>query len=301
MEFNAREQWFNLPVPYRSNQVSAILPIFLRKHRISNIGGIGLTFFNDETGIVGLQTTGLTLSLAYNLRLSKDDLHHLDFGLQGGFFQRRLSLNNNVQTGNQYSTGVGFDGTLNSGLPIISQSASGNELAAGLMYYFNPDKDFSKSDISADLGLGVYHLLPVNLSLTSETHELPMLINIYGSLSWHTSKRFYIQPHVLSSLQDGNVFLNTGMLVHYIFLDKHTVLIPHKLRIGFYYRHQDAIAPLIGFGNEFYNIGFSYDVSTSLGGQIPGTGSIELSMQISLYTPRNDGSLYLQPRYQLDK
>lgn len=296
---NSRTQWANV-VPYQANQASMILPIYYKKKRISNIAGVGVNFFSNDAGQVNVKTSGFAVSAAYNQPLSRNDLHHIYFGLQGGLIQRSVS-GGNIQTGNQYNSNVGFDASMSSGVPNITANVSGLNLAGGLSYYFNPDKDNRKSDWSGALGVSAYHLNGVDLSaINGQEDVIETLLNVYGSLTMHVSGRLYIKPHFLWTKQgDANLTI-AGAYANIVVLDNHTMIIPNTIQIGAVYRVQDAFVPMVGIGNEFYKLGLSYDWSASLGKELltQRANTFELSLQIAFYHPNKDESLITQPRYR---
>lgn len=296
---NSRTQWANV-VPYQANQASMILPIYYKKKRVSNIAGVGLNFFSNDAGQVNVKTSGFALSAAYNQPLTRNDLHHLYFGLQGGLIQRSTGTGS-IQTGNQYNSNVGFDESMSSGISSVAANVSGLNLAGGLSYYFNPDKDYRKSDWSGALGVSAYHLNGVDLSVIDGQEDvLETLVNVYGSVTMHLSGRLYVKPHFLWTKQGASNLTIAGAYVNYVILDNHTMIVPNTVQLGAVYRVNDAFVPVVGIGNEFYKLGLSYDWSASLGKALllQRANTFELSLQIAFYHPNKDESLITQPRYR---
>lgn len=119
-----RRQWLGLPRPYETNLAS-----FEYNYDLYN-SGVGIMLSNERLADVGLGTSGVSLSYAYSISLSKDWRFRL--GANGGYFQRSLGLDqlrfgDQIRSGaavsaedlNRFNTGYG---TFGMGLLLFNRS-----------------------------------------------------------------------------------------------------------------------------------------------------------------------------------
>lgn len=280
---NYRTQWKSIVTPYVTSQISLIVPITTKGLNAKHLGGVGLSVYNQKAGGLGYQTLGANLNIGYNLELSS--LHHVSFGLQGGFVQKSLKMDK-MQWGTQFDPGIGgYNPDYNPGqlnLSNIDPSVAFADFAAGAMYYFNPSRDYEEKGFSAYAGFAAYHLSSPNESMVKDQHnKLPMLLKSHAGFEVNLSTKFNISPNVLLATQNSLIQINAGMYFTFLFGDKDARAAPAFALLGGWYRLNDAYIISAGVGNAVYTIGFSYDLNnSSLRYNTQGRGAYEISLKL---------------------
>jgi type IX secretion system PorP/SprF family membrane protein len=277
-----RAQWRSIVVPYVTNQVSMIVPVFGKGSMEKHLGGIGLSVFNDKAGDGNLKTTGANITFAYNL-IGSSETHELTFAVQGGLIQRNIDFNK-LEWGEQFNPYIGFDPTVTPvDLALLNNRKVMADLNAGLMWTFNADKDYLRTGKSAFSGIAVSHMNRPNESMVDGmTSRLPILFKYHGGIEFHTSSKFNISPNLLVMAQNHVYQVNAGTYVSYKMFDSPVgVLANTDVIFGAWYRLKDAFIFNTGIGNEHYTLGFSYDLNSSmLRYDTRGRGAFEISLSV---------------------
>jgi type IX secretion system PorP/SprF family membrane protein len=277
---NSRTQWKSIVTPYVTNQLSFIVPIVQKGIKQRHYGGVGFSIFNQKAGDGKFQTLGANINIGYNLKLSS--LHHVSFGAQGGFVQKSIQLNK-LQWGSQYDQ---FIGGYNQSIPVdindISSSTSFIDFAGGIMYYYNPARDYEEHGFSMYGGIASYHLTKPNESMVVNTvNNIPLLLKAHGGFEVNISKKLNFSPNVYIAMQNKLKQINTGAYLTFLFGDKHAKAVPSFILLGGWYRFKDSYIASLGIGNSVYTLGFSYDLNnTSLRYNTQGKGAYEISLKV---------------------
>lgn len=286
LNLNYRSQWRSIGTPYITSQVSFIYP-FHSKSKGRNWGGLGISVFNDRAGDGNLQATGANFNLAYNVYLSSKQV--VIFGVQGGFIQKNINFGN-LQWGSQYDPFNGFNSYLDN--PAVNNNLLNSsiypDIGAGFLYYYNADRQAEETGVSAFAGASAYHLNQPNESLVQgQESSLPMLIKAHGGIIWGLSHKVNLSPNVLFALQNSVYQVNSGLYITYMFAPQTSVIGPTDFITGAWYRLDDSFIFLGGFGNDYYTLGFSYDLnSSSLRTNTRGRGAYEISLKITKPHPK---------------
>jgi len=260
-----RTQWRSITIPYVTSQMSLIKPLYSKGVKKNHYGGVGLSFYNDKAGDGNLKTLGVMGSAAYNLTLSALGYHFLSFGMQGGFVQKQLDFTN-LEWGEQFNPYVGFDPSIPPTSTNVLPRSIVPDANAGVMYYYNGGKNYLYKGFSAYSGVSVYHLMKPDESIvTSIKSRAPRLYKYHGGVEVHVTQKLNISPNVLFLYQDKNNQFNGGVYLTYQMIDKHAsnLLSKSELILGGWYRLGDAFIFLAGVENDYYTIGFSYDMNSS--------------------------------------
>ena len=284
-----RTQWRTITIPYVTSQMSLIKPLYSKGVRKNHYGGVGISFYNDKAGDGNLKTLGVMGSAAYNLSLSAMGYHFISFGLQGGFVQKQLDFTN-LEWGEQFNPYVGFDPSI----PVSDQDILPTTLMpdanAGVMYYYNGGKNYLYKGFSMYSGVAVYHLLEPDESIVRNyVSKAPRLYKFHGGFEVHATDKLNVSPNVLFLYQGLNMQFNGGLYLTYEMIEKHSsnLLKKSELILGGWYRLGDSFIFLAGVENDYYTIGFSYDMnSSSLGSAVnldgQGIGSRVSAYEVSL-------------------
>ena len=114
---NYRDQWRSISMPYKTFAFSADASLLTRK-LVSGFLGAGISFVSDNAGDSKLGVNQINLSLAYHVRVAKNNF--VSAGIQSGVAQRSIRLDN-LTWDNQYD-GNNYNPDLPSNEPIISNN-----------------------------------------------------------------------------------------------------------------------------------------------------------------------------------
>jgi type IX secretion system PorP/SprF family membrane protein len=297
---NYRSQWGSVlggSSAFNTFQTSFIKPIHKGEVVERHIGGLGASVFSSAAGDGRLRTSGVNLNGAYNIQLSKNHSQFLSMGLQIGLVQKQVNFSD-LQWASQYNSFIAdYDPTLPADASGVSDQKMYPDISAGLMYYYNAEKDYESKKASFYLGLAGYHLNMPNESLiTGSVAKLPMTLRGHTGLEFAISKRIHLSPNALVVMQDKFMQINTGAYFTFLFSEGESKIAPAYFILGGWYRLEDSMIASIGFGNNYYNFGFSYDLNNSnLRYSTKNSSAYEISLKIQkpriekirrFYTPR---------------
>lgn len=234
--------------------------------------GFGVVFSNDKAGTGQLRTTTVMGSYAYEVHINRN--YAICAGLQAGLGMKAVNMSSLV-FGDQI---VRNDAP--SSIEVLSQSVNYFDSNTGLLFF---GKKFW-------VGFSAFHLNRPNESLMGvDPARMPI------KYSWHGGYKFLLQGE-----ERGDKTMNTYFtpVVHYYHQEKFDQLAfgcyftKALVNVGFWYRglpgkaykpgytNRDAFAVLIGFANDKFNFGYSYDFTISkLSGNTKGAHEISLSYQ----------------------
>ncbi|MEQ9443105.1 MAG: PorP/SprF family type IX secretion system membrane protein [Cyclobacteriaceae bacterium] len=270
-----RTQWNQLDGGYRSNQVSAVLPIRMDKglQPRGHIGGLGISVHQDQAGPDGsFRNTGGNLTFGYDIPMDVKRTQHLVFGLQTGFGQRSLSPEG-YQWGSTYNAATGqFDGTGNG---LLLNDKTYFDVSGGVLWQYAPDRKdvyYEKSSHygkrlsafeGASIGVAAYHLNTPEMSFFSDGGDaLPVLLKSHGSVVLGVTERLFISGSAVALLQGEANQINVGSFLTYRLTGPQSFT-QTMLRLGGWYRVQDAYVITSELQLPNIHLGVSYDMNTT--------------------------------------
>ncbi len=295
---NSRVQWKSVVTPYTTNQASLIVPIYRSSKKDINLGGIGLSVFQNKAGDIGLTSTGVNLTGAFVLPLNEKN--HILTGVQVGFMQKTIDFSKG-QWGTQFDPVNGFNSTIASGEYNFVASHTYPDVSFGAVYYNNPRRDIRERGQSFYVGYSAYHFNRPNESvIVGQSSALPVLNKFIAGGEYSVTERWNISPNVLVAIQNTSMQINVGLYGTYSLGNADmNGMIPSKLIAGVWYRVKDSYIGSIGFGSKFYTIGFSYDMNSSTlrqNSSAKGAGAYEISIKISSPRIQKIQRVYQTPR-----
>lgn len=292
---NYRTQWSSIIVPYRTSQLSMIVPIYKNDVREHHLGGVGVSLYNDRAGEGNFKTLGVYGTFAYNLALTKDNSQDMAFGGQVGIIQKNIDFTN-LQWGEQFNPLVGFDASYTPTESGFANSTFYPDFNFGAMYYYNPKKEYDAKRVSGFAGGAIYHLNRPNESFKKDsTSRLPMLYKVHAGVEYAVTPRVHIAPNAILFVQNLVNQVNAGMYFTYkmtqtkpgfkgysSYKNKNVSLLENAdVVVGVWHRVGDAFIFSLGLHTEAYTIGFSYDLNTSgLRFLTGGRGAYEFSLTL---------------------
>jgi len=251
INLNYRSQSVDILSIYSTPLLSVIYPLYSEEDGF-HYGGIGFNLINDKVGENGaLQTNGLSGSFGYNLRLQNDN--HLSIGIQTGFYQRRISYDQ-LTSGNQWVTGIGYDANEVVESNLTNDSKSYIDFSAGFIYAKKHGVNTKYS-----LGLSAFHLNQPNQSFYSNKSTIPLKLVLHGNLRLWSAGHFSMTSNGIYSKQSESQVIQAGAITQYI----NDVFFDGAFLIGTWYRVDDAYVFSIGYDDPGFSVGISYDINAS--------------------------------------
>jgi type IX secretion system PorP/SprF family membrane protein len=252
LNMNYRNQWPGLTGTFVTTTVA------YDQHVDGLSGGLGFMVTNDRAGEGTLNTTEASVIYSYQLNVSRN--FSLKAGFQATFLQKRLDWSK-LTFGDQIDPRRGFI------YETQEQQANDNvntvDFSAGVL-------GFSKNFY---FGGAVHHITEPNEALIRPnvsrlprryTGHIGAVIPIGGKYSESS-----ISPNVLYNRQGDFQQINIGL-----YAKKGPII------GGLWYRDRDAFIILIGFENDLFKFGYSYDITISqLGMQTFGSHELSLGLR----------------------
>ena len=278
-----RSQWKSVTIPYKTFAANGSIRL-QRSRKQKNYFGMGLSFFQDQSGDGQLSTINGSFNLAFHVEVAR--YHHLGLGLMSGFGQRKIDAAG-FQWGSQYE-GTAFNANLPTGESFATQSIAYLDFAGGLLWSFDNNSGKIHVDYNeiskGSAGIAIYHFNRPDFSFNQTGEKLHIKYvahaNFMQSLG---SSKFAVQPGFFTYFQGPNKQIYLGSLVRYDLLmeSKYSKSIDKiGASLGAYWRMGDALVinSLFEFGNVA--LGLSYDANLSnLRNVTNGRGGFEVSIR----------------------
>lgn len=274
---NYRNQWASLPGSFVTYSVSADF------NAEEYNSGFGILLTTDKAGSANMKTTDVGALYGYKLQLSKELV--LRTGMQFSYVRRSINYADLV-FGSQLNANTGHTGSSSGENLDGSPSKSYFDFSSGLLLH---DKRFW-------FGFSAHHINQPNQAFNfGESKTLPSKYSVHGGAKLKVVRNEYsndrheftLTPAFLYKFQDTFDQLDLGMYINYnpvVFGLWYRGLPVKRYKKGF--SNHDAIAFLVGFHQDYFTIGYSYDLTVSRLGASTG-GSHEISLSYELDWPVN--------------
>lgn len=291
LHMNHKRQIQSADLVNELTQVSFIFPLKPNGKFERSIGGLGLMAFNEQGGFQGIyQRNSVFLNYAHNLKLGLLTSYLISIGVQAGFETRTLNFGN-LSWPSQYNAFFGRDDTLPIPVTEFNEQQQNMVLNAGVMYYYNPDRNYLLYNYSAFVGISATNLNRPNTSLTIDGEDKPpILLKYNGGIEFKFNKLF-VTPSLLylyvSQIQQFNAGLNIAFVPG---ADQYRAR-GTQLLFGTWYRLRDSFIFMGGIKKNALTVRISYDMNTTL--FVPereinlAQNSMEISIQYSLSKGNN--------------
>jgi type IX secretion system PorP/SprF family membrane protein len=253
---NFRNQWSSImTLPYKTTSVYG--DIQLLKDRMENGWlGAGAVILRDVAGSGNLTSTKIYGSIAYHQLLGYASL--LSLGFNVGYANKHINVSN-LKFPDQFD-GMFFDNKLPTSVNLARNQTGYLDLQAGMNYaYFPTDK------IYLNTGFSVHHINKPRESFFDASSDggvdnrVPRRYIAFLNGSIMVNDQWIINPNVYYTSQAKVSEIVGGANAHYnLSGDGEYLLIG-----GLYYRHNEAVIPMVGLGYKDYIFTFSYDATIS--------------------------------------
>ncbi|HEX7905236.1 MAG TPA: PorP/SprF family type IX secretion system membrane protein [Chitinophagaceae bacterium] len=251
---NYRNQWSSImAVPYKTMSVYGDIQKMTNDDNTGWLGFGGL-ILRDVAGSGNLTSTKIYGSVAYHQMIDAGSLVSLGFNV--GWANKRIDVTN-LKFPDQFD-GHFFDNKLPTAVNLDRNNISYLDLQAGINYAYFPD---GRSYLN--IGVSTMHINKPRESFfdvqSGIENRIPLRHNAFINGSFKLNDQWIINPNVYFSYQAKSTEIVGGVNAHYnLSGDGEKILIG-----GLYYRHQDAVIPMIGIGLKDYTFTFTYDATIS--------------------------------------
>lgn len=249
---NYRSQWSSvMAVPYKT--MSAFGDVQLMKNNEIGWLGVGGVILRDVAGSGNLTSTKIYGSIAYHKMLGYSSL--LSAGFNVGWANKQIN-NTGLKFPDQFD-GKFFDNKLPTSVMLDRNNISYLDIQAGMNYAYFPDEN-----TYFNAGFSAHHVnRPQESFFTSSDVNNRVPVRYIGFLngSFKINNQWLVNPNFYYTRQAGGSELVGGLNAHYnVSGDGQYLLIG-----GLYYRHNEAVIPMIGLGYKDFTATFTYDATIS--------------------------------------
>ena len=248
-----RNQWSSiLSAPYKTMSLFGDAQV-LRNRLENGWLGLGAVILSDVAGSGNLRSTKIYGSLAYHQMLGNSSLLSAGFGV--GWANKRIDQSN-LKFPDQFD-GKFFDAGLPTSVVLTNTSISYLDVQVGMNYAY-----FPMENVYINAGYSLQHVNRPKESFFSDASSDAIISFrhtgfINAILKVH--EKVIINPNVYYSMQAKASELVLGLNANYNL----TEFGEKQLIAGLYYRHNDAVIPMIGFALNNVRFTFSYDATIS--------------------------------------
>ncbi len=265
---NYRKQWANIGNPYKTFSAFGDVQLFADRMENGWIG-IGGALLRDVAGSGNLTSTKAFGSFAYHQAIGLGSL--ISGGFNVGWANKRIDFSK-LTFDNQWN-GKFFDITAPTNETFATNQVSYFSLQAGLNYAYFPNEN-----TYVNVGLSVSNINRPKESFFNTTladNRIAQRFTTFVNGSFRAGPSWILNPNVyVSKMTSAWEIVVGGIAQRDLSGDGNT-----QLLLGAYYRHNDAMVPVLGFQKSGYKFTFSYDVTNSdLKNYNQSRGAYELSI-----------------------
>ncbi|MDB5202579.1 MAG: hypothetical protein JWQ27_1988 [Ferruginibacter sp.] len=248
-----RNQWSSvMSVPFKT--MSAFGDAQLFRDRLENGWlGVGAVVLADEAGSGSLRSTKVYGSIAYHQMLGSSSLLSAGFNL--GWANKRVDQSS-LKFPDQFD-GKFFDNGLPTQVFLANNSVSYFDMQVGMNYAY-----FPQENVYINAGYSIHHVnKPRETFFNNQTNDgiIPMRHIGFVNAILKVNEKVIINPNVYFTTQAKATELTGGMNANYNLSEAGE----RQLIAGLYYRHKDAVIPMLGFETNNLRFTFSYDATIS--------------------------------------
>ncbi len=247
-----RSQWSSLHDPYQTGAVSFDSRIMEKNIASNDKWGIGIHALYDQAGRGIYKNNFIALSTAFHKGLDEDGKQSIGIGFQLAYARNNIDFGK-VSFGSQFNNS-GFDLSIPSGETVKNNAISYVDLNAGILYQFADE-----SGNVLNLGASMYHILQPRLQFFSQQNQSlksRFTIHMSGDLRIASGDRIFLSGHVMQ--QARNTQPVVGAAYGWGIGNEDAFLYT-----GAFARLNDAVYPYLSFRTNSYQLGLSYDITTS--------------------------------------
>lgn len=265
-----RNQWSSImSVPYKTMSAFGDAQIMMNKEATGWLG-VGGVILHDVAGSGNLTSTKVYGSVAYHQMIDAGSL--VSVGFNAGWANKRINVSN-LKFPDQFD-GKFFDNKLPTSVLLDNTNISYLDIQAGVNYaYFPNDR------VYANAGFSVHHINTPRESFFNAQpgvdNRVPRRYIGFLNGSFKLNDQWIINPNIYYTTMARSAELTGGLNAHYNLSGDGE----YQLIGGLYYRHKDAVIPMVGVGYKDITATFTYDATISGLNNYNGTrGAYEFSL-----------------------
>lgn len=277
---NYRNQWSSIQSAYKTYSFS-IESQLLKYKWPNNYLGIGLNFFNDKAGDLGLGLSQTNLTVSSILALTPDLT--MTVGIQPSYMQYSIDYTNAL-TSSQYVNG-GFNSALPTGETNLNSGVSFFDVSTGCTFnYAKGESNLASHDMFiVNVGFSFSHVNRSVLDFGTIEKLYPKIIAHGNSNIGIPNSRLSIMPSYLVVLQGPQKEITAGSMVRLFITEssRYTGNVSETaVLFGGHYRWNDALIASLGYQLGEYQLQISYDINlSSLNRSTRYRGGFEISLK----------------------
>lgn len=250
---NYRNQWSSvMTMPYKTMSVFGDMQ--LGKDQMENGWvGIGGAILKDVAGSGNLTSTKIYGSVAYHQLLGNSSL--LSLGFNAGYANKQINVAN-LKFPDQFD-GHFFDNKLPTSVALTNNNIGYLDMQVGMNYAYFPTEN-----IYVNGGFSAHHVNSPRESFfdaADATNRIPIRYIGFLNGSFMLNDQWIVNPNAYVTVQARSSEIVAGANAQYnLSGDGENVLIA-----GLYYRHKEAVIPMVGLGYKDYAFSFTYDATLS--------------------------------------
>jgi type IX secretion system PorP/SprF family membrane protein len=255
-----RSQWKQINAAFISKAFAGDINFIVNQHKGDKLG-VGIFVVNDKIGSGIINNNTALFSLAYHKTLDATKRHRLSLGIQSGYVQKSIDYSSFLYN-SQFNNSIvdpGYDPDISSGEPLGRTNFSYVNLNAGAVWSFKVNE---KTDLQT--GVSMFNLLKpkesfVQSLMVADKDKLKGRFTWSGTMKYQINEKISLHPAILVMRQTKVYDFNMGSSVGYTFKGSNGTMI----QAGLWYRMADAVILMTGLRYKNWNVGLSYDKTTS--------------------------------------
>ena len=255
---NFRDQWVGPASPYTTGTISYDTKLFQNKipnvHDENNIIGIGGMLMYDRAMDGIMKTAYASANVSYNMVLVGGPVvHRLGVGF-GATYTSRLIDFSRLTWEEQWVGYSGFNTNLPSGEAALSNMKAFISANTGLVYSITSESS------NFDIGAAAFHVnTPKQTFLEDDRQSVAMRKVIHANFETMLNNELVLNTNAIFQVQDQASYYSFGGGLGYYVPDNPDVIV----NAGIWYWVKNSVIPYVGFAYKDFQLGLSYDVTTS--------------------------------------
>ena len=265
---NYRNQWASVGNPFKTMSLWGDTKLFTNRFE-NGWMGVGASLFSDRAGSGNLVSTKAFASVAYHQMIGYNSL--LSGGFTVGMISKRIDISKLTFDG-QWN-GQFFDANIPSNEPFAYSQASYLDLQMGLNYAY-----FASDNLYLNAGVSVQHINQPRESFFDPSvsdGRVDRRYTAFFNASMKMSDLWIVNPNVYVSKMSSSWETVLGFNANRNLSGDGE----QQMILGLYYRHKEAVIPMVGYQVNDTRFTFNYDATVSTLGSVNGSrGAYEISI-----------------------
>lgn len=265
---NYRNQWASVGNPFKTMSLWGDTKLFTNRFE-NGWMGVGASLFSDRAGSGNLVSTKAFASVAYHQMIGYNSL--LSGGFSVGIINKRVDISKLTFDG-QWN-GQFFDINIPANEPFAYSQTSYMDLQMGLNYAY-----FASDNLYLNAGVSVQHINRPSESFLDPTvsdTRVDRRYTAFFNASVKIQDLWIVNPNVYVSKMSSSWETVLGFNANRNLSGDGE----QQMILGLYYRHKDAIIPMVGYQVNDTRFTFNYDATISTLGSVNGSrGAYEISI-----------------------